>query len=226
MTLKIFDSLFPQLCPGCGKASENYFCGICSEKIIYLNNSGCQRCLEDHGPYLRPESCPSCRHNNWKLKKVLAVASYESPIREALLQLKFGGHAKGVSQLAAALHNRLNVQDFDCLVPVPNPFWRQLKRGYNQAELLSRELGKIISLPSKRALACRWRPSQLSLKAEKRRHASADFFKVIQKIKGARIALVDDIFTTGGTANACAQVLLEAGAKEVSALVVGRRRKK
>ena len=64
---------------------------------------------------------------------------------------------------------------------------------------------------------------EIGKRADQRRFLSADFFKVTKNVQGKKIALVDDIFTTGGTANACAQSLLEAGALEVSVLVLARR---
>ena len=214
------------LCSSCSVKSHSFFCEDCQSKIKVLENLGCRRCAEDHGPYLRPETCPSCNHSGWFLKKVLALASYESPISDAILQLKFGGQGRGARALALKLKPLVNKEDFDWLMPVPNPFLRQLKRGYNQAELLAREVADLTALPFKSALSCRFESSQLGLKAEKRRKKSAEHFKLKVQVKEARILLVDDVLTTGGTANACAKTLLDAGAKEVTALVLGRSLKK
>lgn len=223
LTTPLLNSLFPKLCPACHQDCESFFCPDCDSKINYLKDKGCRRCAEDHGPYLKPETCPSCQHPHWKLKKVLALAAYEEPMREALLQLKFGGRASGAKALAKKLHACIDDASFEALVPVPSPIIRRLKRGYNQADLLARELSKLSRIPLIPALKCRWKQTQIGKRADQRRFLSADFFKVTRSVQGKKIALVDDIFTTGGTANACAQSLLEAGALEVSVVVLARR---
>ena len=143
-----------------------------------------------------------------------------------MLQLKYGGWAYGAREMSHKLGELIEPGDFDIICPVPNPLIRQLKRGYNQAELLARGLHKETALPLLAALKCRWKPSQLSFNAEKRRFASSENYRVVKNVTDKRIALVDDVLTTGGTANACAGALLEAGAAEVTAVVIGRRLKK
>jgi ComF family protein len=223
VTNPLLNSLFPKTCPACQQSSESLFCDDCEVKINFLEGKGCQRCAEDHGPFLKPETCPSCQHSSWSLNKVIALASYEAPIREALISLKFGGRGSGANFLATKLASRINPDDFDYIVPVPSPLLRRLKRGYNQAELLARDISRQSQTPLLNALKCRWKKTQIGKRADQRRHLSADFFKINKKVAGKKIALVDDILTTGGTANACASTLLEAGASEVSLLVVARR---
>ena len=147
------------------------------------------------------------------------MAAYEEPIREALLQLKFGGRAAGSRKLAEKLSHCVKDEAFDFLVPVPSPLLRRLKRGYNQAELLAKELHRQSQIPLLKALTCRFKKTQIGKRADQRRHLSADFFKVSKNhglLKDKKILLVDDVVTTGATLCSCGQSILEAGCKSIS----------
>lgn len=110
----------------------------------------------------------------------------------------------------------------DCLIPVPLYWRRQLWRGYNQSELLSRALAEAIGVPVCTGALKRVRntKSQTQLSLEERQENVHRAFAVKKPtvVSNKSIALVDDVLTTGATANACARVLVEAGAKHVVAL--------
>ncbi len=114
---------------------------------------------------------------------------------------------------------------FDLVVPVPLHWRKSLERGFNQSELLARELARRRNLPLAKALRRKRAGSvQASLSLAERRRNVAGVFEVRSKrdIQNKRILLIDDVMTTGATASACATVLKRAGAKSVTLLTVAR----
>ncbi|WP_396623459.1 ComF family protein [Luteitalea sp.] len=154
-------------------------------------------------------------------------------MRAIVQAFKYGGHQTLGPRLAAhlATHPHLHLDSVDIVVPVPLHPWRRLTRGFNQAERVARALGAPVAHPLARL---RWRPAQAGLPAEARRgnvHGTVGLWPsftargaaaVRASVAGARVLLVDDVITTGGTLSACAQVLREAGAREVRAAVIAR----
>lgn len=116
-------------------------------------------------------------------------------------------------------------QAFDAVVPAPLHWFRQWRRGYNQAELLAREVSRRTGVPLIRALRRRRATrTQAGLTGAKRRANVAGAFAVRQRafVKGKRVLLVDDVLTTGATVNACAAALKRAGATYVAVLTLAR----
>jgi ComF family protein len=146
-------------------------------------------------------------------------------MRDILHALKYRGRRSVAKPLAtlmtAAAPQVLAGADF--AVPVPLHFTRHYLRGFNQAE----EIATFVDVPMLRALRrVRWTATQTDL-AEAQRHKNVrDAFAVRGRarvrVRGATLVLVDDVSTTGATLDACAAVLLEAGAKEVRALTAAR----
>jgi len=114
----------------------------------------------------------------------------------------------------------------EVIVPVPLYSSRQRERGFNQSEVIARELSrrKKIRLVSGAIVKVKDTPPQASLEAAARRENVKGVYRVKQKeaIKGKVVLLVDDVFTTGSTIEACSRVLMEAGAKEVRAMTVAQ----
>jgi len=117
-------------------------------------------------------------------------------------------------------------EEQDLLTSVPLHWGRRLRRGFDQADLLSQRLNRFLQIPlSERNLRrIRATASQTGLSESKRRENVRGAFKVRRpdEVKGKRVLLVDDVMTTGATVSECARTLLRAGAKEVSVLVVAR----
>jgi len=116
-------------------------------------------------------------------------------------------------------------QTFDAVVPVPMHWRRRLERGFNQAELLANHAAKAAGIPLLRALKRKKRTAaQASLTSAERRGNLANAFEAAkpEKIRGARLLLIDDVLTSGATAGRCAMVLKKAGATQVSVLTLAR----
>jgi ComF family protein len=166
--------------------------------------------------------CPRCRRAGRLVERAAAVGPYEGVLRDILHVFKYGRRPT----LAAPLGERLRRQGVDLLdaadgvVPVPLHPRRRRERGFNQAELLARELGR----PVLQALArTRETATQASLpEAQRHRNVRDAFARTGAEIRGLSLVLVDDVATTGATLEACARVLMAGGAREVAALTVAR----
>ncbi len=156
---------------------------------------------------------------------------YEAAGRRLILRFKHAERIEGVATFAGWMAEAAAdlLSEAEVLVPVPLHRWRLLRRGYNQAALLARAVARLAGRPCVPDLLERHRPtaSQQRLSARARReNVTPAAFRVHRRhrgrIAGARILLVDDVFTTGATLDACAKVLQRAGAARVDALTLAR----
>jgi ComF family protein len=197
----VLDLLYPPKCLICGAMAES-FCASCAETIAPA---------EDLVP-------PGA------INAIRSVGFHEGALREAVLRLKFGRKIALVTPLAELLANSIN-RDWrpDALVPVPDHWTRRVERGYNQAELLARQLGRLLEVPVEIALRrVRHTGQQIGHGAVERSQRLRGAFEIHPKanVKDRRILLVDDVWTTGATLGECSTVLQEAGAAAVYATTV------
>jgi ComF family protein len=129
-------------------------------------------------------------------------------------------------RLSRLLERALPIDDrYDLIVPVPLHWRRRWRRGFNQAELLGREVAQRRGIPILNALRrTKFTTSQAGLTSAVRRSNTAGAFRSRSGIdvRGKRILLIDDVFTTGATASACAMALKKSGAAHVSLLTLAR----
>ena len=168
--------------------------------------------------------CARCRRKPPAFDCARAAGDYDGALRGIIHAFKYDGRQSLARPLAAMMRTRGAplLAQADCVVPVPLHPWRRFRRGFNQAEALAYHLGP----PVVNAL---WRTkatlAQAGLSpAERRRNVRAAFrlsplVKPLQ-LHAVRIVLVDDVRTTGATLDACARLLKDAGARNVSALTV------
>jgi ComF family protein len=151
---------------------------------------------------------------------------YEGSLRTLIHLLKYSGMKPLAEPLSRLLDRVLPPEtQFDAVVPVPLHWRRQWSRGFNQADLLARQVAKHRGIPVLHALRRkRATVAQAGLAVAGRRRNVAGAFETrrTKGIGGARILLIDDVMTTGATANACAAVLKRSGAKSVSLLTLAR----
>ena len=217
------DLLFPSRCAGCGRAGE-LLCSTCLESAQRLDSRVCRRCATPtHGGTL----CGACAAAPPPLYRMIAAFTYESAIRRAIHSFKYEDVRALAPVLADALASdpRLRRLEADALAPVPLHERRLHERGYNQAELLAREIAARTGLPMRTDLVQRTGggPSQVETADYRVRRANVeDAFEATESARGLRLMLVDDVATTGSTLNACARVLLKAGARRVGAIVLAK----
>lgn len=185
------------------------------------------------------DECTGCRLNPPAFTRAVAFAPYDNEMREMLHALKFGRVrrvAEGVlSEWLAETILRLQPETKAGLLVVPVPLFgvRQKERGYNQAELLARSavrrLGKThpawpLELYPGALRRVRDTKAMFQLRPDQRRRNLVGAFEAgdAESLRGRDVLLVDDILTTGATANQCAKVLLKAGARAVRVATVAR----
>jgi len=170
--------------------------------------------------------CRLCRAGANAFDAVCAAGFYEGRLRDLIHLFKYGGVetlAEPLGRMAMLAYPRR--ERVDLVVPMPMHWWRRWRRGFNQAGLLAREVGKRTGLPVMPVVRRSRRTSpQAGLSRKARRQNVRGAFRVRRPdaVQGKRVLLVDDVFTTGSTANACARALKDAGAAWVGVLVLAR----
>ena len=182
---------------------------------------------ERAGELLPGRVCLRCRAIRPSFRAVRAVFVYEAVARDAVHALKFRGLSSIAPRMAALMAERLVDWNppVDAIVPVPLAGSRRRQRGYNQSELLAKELARLTAVPLEPRALIRPRSAppqyRLSDRDERRRNVSG-VFKSGKRVPEGGVLLVDDVMTTGATLDACARVLMETGAGPVFGLAFAR----
>ncbi|MCC7106924.1 MAG: ComF family protein, partial [Chloroflexi bacterium] len=210
---------------GCGRR-DAVLCIECRPTIPWLPAAVCPRCARRTVDGRLCERC--ARQGSPALASVRAACAYGGPVRTALQRLKFR-YVRALAPFAAELvceALQARPVQVDLLVPVPLHPSRRRWRGFNQSELIARELGERLGVEVVPGALARVRdtPPQVGRSAAERRRSidGAIACPDPSLVAGKRLALVDDVTTTGSTLEACARPLVAAGAAYVTALVVAK----
>ena len=227
----LLDLLFPPRCAGCGRRGA-WLCAGCAGRLAPLAPPWCARCgIPLPGP--RDGLCPRCRADGpFALDLARAAYAFREPVRAAIHRFKYEGERGRAAHLAGLIAGSHGASDLIAagdaadvlLVPVPLDPARRRARGYNQAEELARELAELWGCPLSTALArTRETRPQVGLdRAGRRENVRGAFAWGGDPLAGRRVLLVDDVMTTGATAEECAAALKAAGARRVGLLTVAR----
>ncbi|MDY6951466.1 MAG: ComF family protein [Thermodesulfobacteriota bacterium] len=208
-----------------------YFCASCQSRMTGIASPFCSRCGL---PFVSREGedhpCSECLLERKSFRKARAFGVYEGSLMEAIHRFKYARRTSLSRPLSALTKDTFcrfwGPGAVDLLIPVPLHIKRLRERGFNQAYLLIRrwaKLEKIVCDPFS-LVRTRWTEPQTSLSRKERKKNMRHAFAVShrERIEGQRILLVDDVYTTGSTANECARVLMEAGAEWVDLLTLAR----
>lgn len=210
----LLELFFPRQCAGCGVFDED-LCASCVTKFE-LSLFSCIFCGRENND---GRTCARCK-NYFFLDGLCSSASYHDPLTQKIITaFKYRNHRAIAISLAELM--RGSVPPGDNLLALPLAAARLRARGYNQAELLARELGKLTSLPLMNQslfLKIRATPQQAKAKSrEKRFEQIKNAFALTDSsvIASKRVILVDDVATSGATLNEAARVLKNGGAFSV-----------
>lgn len=220
---KALGILYPPRCPICDEITEagGRICPACTGKVWEIGEPVCKKCgkpLEDE----RREYCPDCAAKKHLYTQGKAVFVYGEGIPKSLYRFKYANKREYAEYYAVRAAKRygawLKSRKAEVLVPVPMYFWKKRLRGYNQAEIFARALGRNTGIPVDTRLIKRVRNTapQKTLNDVQRKSNLKNAFQLVPDIvEYTQIVLVDDIYTTGSTMDAVAGVLLDAGVKNI-----------
>lgn len=228
--------LLPPLCVMCEEmVSESHgFCGGCWRGFTFIASPMCSCCglpFEYEAQALNDDAlCGACMEEQPKFSTARSALVYNEPSKKIILPFKHGDrtdYARAMSRMMATSAQSL-IEAADALVPVPLYFTRLFTRRYNQSALLVHELSRLTGKPMVLHSLVRHRATQIQghLSREQRKKNVHNAFSVKAKkhvqINGKNLLLIDDVFTTGATANACVAALKKAGAARVDVLTFAR----
>jgi ComF family protein len=225
----LLNVLFPPRCAVCRDflVSDTGLCPLCEARWPSLNAPFCGTCAL---PFVSGPShgCGDCLADAPSFEKIHAAGLYEGLLLDLVVRLKY----RGEERLGRLLGDRMAgvlkeaVPHVDLILPVPLHAARLRERGFNQAVLLARRIGKKWGKEVDPFLLKKVRPTpaQATLARDERRKNVKKAFLVAdaERVAGKRILLVDDVATTGATLNEAAKILIQSGAASVAAAVVAR----
>lgn len=227
----LLDFALPPRCPACGVIVEapHRFCLPCWSKLDFLGAPCCATCALpfDYGEATERQ-CAGCLAHPPRFDRMRAAVAYGDIPRQVALKLKYGGRPGVAETMARFMARHLDAEGEPLLVPVPLHRWRIWRRGYNQSALVATALAGQAGLATSLDLIRRVRatPPLKAMSPKARRDALRGAFRVEPdrkaEAKGRRIILIDDVYTSGATANGCARALKRAGAARVDVLCWAR----
>ena len=212
-------------CLSCGREifDGGYFCDDCKLKLPLNDGNICDRC--GRKTIQSQTACTTCKQGIQNFNKARSSFEYQKPIKQLIQKLKFYNkrfYAEVFADYLAITYFK-NMFAPDVITYVPMTEKAKRKRGYNQSEMLAKELSKRVNVQVVDCLVkIKETKRQAKLNKAQRMKNLQGAFKVVDKklVKGKRVLLVDDVLTTGTTVNAVSEKLLKAGATCVDVLTV------
>ncbi|MGA2266692.1 MAG: ComF family protein [Phycisphaerae bacterium] len=229
------DLVLPAVCPGCNAAEADGGGGLCRDCQVKLLSlvalPYCPRCGTSVGPNipLRTDGCSACPDTLPRFCQVVRLGPYAPPLRGIVRALKYwrqaplAGRAGRLLAQAAATH--LGEAAWDVVIPVPMHWRRRLSRPADHARIVAGQLAAGLGLPvGDELIRLRHTPPQAHLSRTRRIENIRGAFGIRRggAIGGANVLLVDDVTTTGATANEAAKTLLAGGACKVALAVIAK----
>ncbi len=227
--------VYPPLCARCGSSqgqtSECRLCGSCRELLACRLKNVCERCGAPVGPHLPTRTgCRHCRHDSFAFERVWALGVYEGELQRACVRTKQPFEEALTAGLAELLldawEGPIRFEEPNLIVPVPHYWMDRLAHRQHAPVTMGRMLSRRLKVPFSAHILSKVRrtPAQSSLPPAQRRQNLRRAFRLCRgvRLSGARVLLVDDILTTGTTADQAARVLCQGGAGTVLVAVLAR----
>lgn len=220
----VFARLLPPRCALCKRPADAAFLCPACQAALKDNPDACRRCARPL-PQGTGNVCGACQKTPPRYDCALAPYTYEEPLRKLVLDLKFNEKLLNARVLAGLFARRLRGRPYpDMLIPVPLHPRRIKQRGYNQSLELARELGRLTAIPSAPRYCERLvnTAPQASLPPAEKKANVRGAFACHADLAGRHIAIIDDVMTSGHTANELAKALKKSRAARVDVWVMAR----
>jgi len=229
----VADMVYPPRCPSCQSyvAADGNFCVPCFQKLQMIEAPLCACCGIPFVIAVEADTlCPSCLDDRPVFDVARAALVYDAVSAPLVTALKFNDQWANLARYVQLMlrAGKPVFADADMLVPVPLHWRRLLRRKFNQSALLAYGISRETGLPCMPELLQRtlYTKPQMRMSREERlknvKHAFAVPETMQEMLRNKIVVLIDDVVTTGATANACAKALKKAGAKEVRVLALAR----
>lgn len=229
--------IWPRFCFICDAKADDEtspysICQDCRKSVVAEPLGACPRCTSTVGPFAdTSKGCPRCKGVTFRFASAVRLGPYDGTLRTAILRMKQqtgDGLAETMGCLwSAERREELLAGSPTVVVPIPLHWRRRWARGYNQSEALARGVAEGLGLPCRPGALMRVRPtpSQRPLSPTARWDNVRGAFRPgrRQSVRGMTVLLIDDVLTTGATADAAAWALLEAGAAQVRLGILAHR---
>ncbi|MBQ9764910.1 MAG: ComF family protein [Lachnospiraceae bacterium] len=198
-----------------------YVCKECEDKVPYVKSPTCYRCGKEVDDE-RKEYCHDCSEGGFYYKRGVAPIRYNAVMKRAMEGFKYFNKREYADFFVEAVLERykelIASWEADLVIPVPIHKSRLRQRGYNQAELLASRVSTGLGLEMRSDVLIRTKKTEVQnkLNDKERQKNIEEAFKINKNVvQSKRVVIIDDIYTTGSTINACAKVLKQAGAADV-----------
>ncbi len=202
-------------------------CEPCLKAFDFVESPYCVKCGKRISAAAEDELCTDCRSNMRSFIQNRALLSYDERMRDIMADIKYNGRREYIELLGVLAADRLGAwmreKQISCLIPVPIHLSRLRKRGYNQSELLCDSISRLTHIPVKKNILIRSKKTaaQKELNVSERLLNLQSAFEAVRRLPQESVPLiVDDIYTTGSTMEACTECLVKAGARKVYGLTI------
>lgn len=225
MLSSFLDFIFPQRCVFCDAICREPICPACRETVSFISPPFCTICgVPFKSEAINSHACGDCMREKRYFSWARGVLVYNDASAKAIQRFKYKRDTTYSRALGSIISGCSGVEGFDVVMPVPLHIKRLRERGFNQSLLLAKEVGKRhrIMVDPFALKRIRWTVPQVNLSGKERELNVKGAFEVQKDVKGKRILLVDDVYTTGATVRECSKVLKKNGAKDVCILTLAR----
>lgn len=222
------DLLFPRRCPVCGGVAMpkgRLICPACLKQLSFVSSPACMKCGKEIGSR-EQEYCADCIRRKKSFTRGFALLNYDSRAAVSMAAVKYHNKREYLDFYARAAALRFKKQfrqaGIQVIVPVPVHASRLKTRGFNQAAVLAEKLSAELGIPWEELLnrVKKTDPQKSLGSAERLKNLRGAFEAEQEAGKWERVLLVDDIYTTGSTAEICSRALLKTGVKQVFVFAV------
>ncbi|MDD5194752.1 MAG: ComF family protein [Candidatus Omnitrophica bacterium] len=222
-----WNTFFPSVCFSCGcKIKEGCLCPACCGSLKFLYPPLCRFCAKPVGDN-KSGLCSGCRSKTFSYERLISILSYEEPLITLIHLFKYKMHDYLKFFLSGLIVAHLektgiSLKTHDCITAVPMHPLKQKAREYNHSALLGKLLANHFQIPFQDDIIyeAKLKTSQAALDKSKRYENVQEAFKAKEAARDKKIAIVDDIFTTGATINSCAAALKEKGASIITVITL------